>query len=137
MQLSIRDLTFAYPGGEPVFEHLNLNLDTGWRLGVIGRNGRGKTTLLRLMMGRMPFEGAIDLPLEAVYFPYEVSDASLPALEVLRRAAPGAVEWRILREWKLLGVTEERWTVPLGHSARASKPRRCSARSLRGRTPIL
>lgn len=90
MQLSIRDLTFAYPGGEPVFEHLNLNLDTGWRLGVIGRNGRGKTTLLRLMMGRMPFEGAIDLPLEAVYFPYEVSDASLPALEVLRRAAPGA-----------------------------------------------
>ena len=41
MQLSIRDLTFAYPGGEPVFEHLNLNLDTGWRLGVIGRNGRG------------------------------------------------------------------------------------------------
>ena len=34
MQLSIRDLTFAYPGGEPVFEHLNLNLDTGWRLGT-------------------------------------------------------------------------------------------------------
>ena len=69
MQLSIRDLTFAYPGGEPVFEHLNLNLDTGWRLGVIGRNGRGKTTLLRLMMGCMSFEGAIDLPLEAAYFP--------------------------------------------------------------------
>ena len=35
MQLSIRDLTFAYPGGEPVFEHLNLNLDTGWRLGAV------------------------------------------------------------------------------------------------------
>ena len=114
MQLSIRDLTFAYPGGEPVFEHLNLNLDTGWRLGVIGRNGRGKTTLLRLMMGRMPLEGAIDLPLEAVYFPYEVSDASLPALEVLRRAAPGAEEWRILREWKLLGVTEEALDRPFG-----------------------
>ena len=40
MQLSIRDLTFAYSGGEPIFEHLNLNLDTGWRLGLIGRNGR-------------------------------------------------------------------------------------------------
>ena len=137
MQLSIRDLTFAYPGGEPVFEHLNLNLDTGWRLGVIGRNGRGKTTLLRLMMGRMPFEGAIDLPLEAAYFPYEVPDASLPALDVLRKAAPRAQEWRILREWKLLGVGKKRWTVPLGHSARASKPRCCSARCLRGRTPIL
>ena len=115
MQLSIRDLTFAYPGGEPVFEHLNLNLDTGWRLGVIGRNGRGKTTLLRLMMGRMPFEGAIDLPLEAAYFPYEVPDASLPALDVLRKAAPRAQEWRILREWQLLGIGEEALDLSLIH----------------------
>lgn len=107
MQLSIRDLTFAYPGGEPVFEHLNLNLDTGWRLGLIGRNGRGKTTLLRLLEGRLPFQGSVGLPLEAVYFPFEVADAGLPVLEVLRRAAPGAQEWRIVREMKLLGVKED------------------------------
>lgn len=121
MQLSIRDLTFAYPGGEPVFEHLNLNLDTGWRLGVIGRNGRGKTTLLRLMMGGMPFEGAIDLPLEAAYFPYEVPDASLPALDVLRKAAPRAQEWRILREWQLLGIGEEALDRPFGTLSRGEQ----------------
>lgn len=121
MQLSIRDLTFAYSGGEPIFEHLNLNLDTGWRLGLIGRNGRGKTTLLRLMTGRMPFEGAIGLPLEAVYFPYEVPDASLPALEVLRLAAPGAQEWQILREWKLLGVGEEALERPFGTLSRGEQ----------------
>ena len=104
MQLSIRDLTFAYPGGEPVFEHLNLNLDTGWRLGVIGRNGRGKTTLLRLMMGCMPFEGAIDLPLEAAYFPYEVPDASLPALDVLMLdVQPGSLG---VKAGKLIGDRE-------------------------------
>lgn len=121
MQLSIRDLTFAYPGSEPVFEHLNLNLDTGWRLGVIGRNGRGKTTLLRLMMGYMPFEGAIDLPLEAAYFPYEVPDASLPALDVLRKAAPRAQEWRILREWQLLGIGEEALDRPFGTLSRGEQ----------------
>lgn len=121
MQLSIRDLTFAYPGGEPVFEHLNLNLDTGWRLGVIGRNGRGKTTLLRLMMGCMSFEGAIDLPLEAAYFPYEVPDASLPALDVLRKAAPRAQEWRILREWQLLGIGEEALDRPFGTLSRGEQ----------------
>ena len=121
MQLSIRDLTFAYPGGEPVFEHLNLNLDTGWRLGLIGRNGRGKTTLLRLMMGGMPFEGAIGLPLEAAYFPYEVPDASLPALEVLRQAAPGAQEWQILREWRLLGVGEEALERPFSTLSRGEQ----------------
>ena len=107
MQLSIRDLTFAYPGAEPVFEHLNLNLDTGWRLGLIGRNGRGKTTLLRLLEGRLPFQGTIGLPLETVYYPFEVADASLPVLEVLRQAASGTQEWRIVREIKLLGVRED------------------------------
>ena len=46
--IDIRDLTFAYPGSyDNVFEHLSLQLDTHWRLGLVGRNGRGKTTLLR------------------------------------------------------------------------------------------
>ena len=80
--------------------------------------GAAKTTLLRLMMGGMPFEGAIGLPLEAAYFPYEVPDASLPALEVLRQAAPGAQEWQILREWRLLGVGEEALERPFSTLSR-------------------
>ena len=48
--IEIRNLTFAYPGSfDNVFEGLNLRLDTSWRLGLVGRNGRGKTTLLRLL----------------------------------------------------------------------------------------
>ena len=39
--IDIRDLTFAYPGSyDNVFEHLSLQLDTRWRLGLVGRNGR-------------------------------------------------------------------------------------------------
>ena len=50
--IDIRDLTFAYPGSyDNVFEHLSLQLDTHWRLGLVGRNGRGKTTLLRCSRG--------------------------------------------------------------------------------------
>ena len=50
--IDIRDLTFAYPGSyDNVFEHLSLQLDTHWRLGLVGRNGRGKTTLLRVLAG--------------------------------------------------------------------------------------
>ena len=90
-QITVSHLTFAYDGAcDNVFEDVSFVLDTDWRLGFTGRNGRGKTTLLRLMMGCMSFEGAIDLPLEAAYFPYEVPDASLPALDVLRKAAPRA-----------------------------------------------
>ena len=50
--IDIRDLTFAYPGSyDNVFEHLSLQLDTHWRLGLVGRNGRGKTTLCKLLSG--------------------------------------------------------------------------------------
>ena len=68
MQLSIHNLTFSYEGGyTPVFENLSLNLDTGWRLGLVGRNGRGKTTLLRLLLGELDSRGAISVSERAAY----------------------------------------------------------------------
>ena len=46
--IQVKNLTFTYDGSyEPVFENASFQIDTGWRLGLIGRNGRGKTTLLR------------------------------------------------------------------------------------------
>jgi len=108
MQLSIRNLSFMYEGSyEPVFENLNVNLDTRWKLGLIGRNGRGKTTLLSLMQKKHPYQGVIDLPVEAVYFPFEVSDASQLTLFVMQEAAPAAEDWQLLREASLLGIRED------------------------------
>ena len=48
----LSNLSFCYEGSyQPVFEDLSIALDTDWRLGLTGRNGRGKTTLLRLLLG--------------------------------------------------------------------------------------
>ena len=48
----LSDLSFGYEGSyQPVFEKLSATLDPDWRLGLTGRNGRGKTTLLRLLLG--------------------------------------------------------------------------------------
>ena len=56
--IKIENLTFAYPGSaDNVFEGLNLQLDSDWRLGFVGRNGRGKTTLLRLLTGEYEYSG--------------------------------------------------------------------------------
>ena len=56
MTIQITNLTFSYPGsGENVFEDVSFQIDTTWKTGLIGRNGRGKTTLLRLLQGH--FEG--------------------------------------------------------------------------------
>ena len=108
MQISIRNLSFTYEGSyEPVFENLNLNLDTRWRLGLIGRNGRGKTTLLRLLQHALPHTGAVDVPLTPVYFPFSVDDPSQLTLFVMQQAAPDAEDWQLMREAKLLKITED------------------------------
>lgn len=58
--IRISDLTFGYEGSyDLIFENLNLQLDGSWRLGLVGRNGRGKTTLLRLLMGEQAYRGKI------------------------------------------------------------------------------
>ena len=92
---------------EPVFENLNINLDTRWKLGLIGRNGRGKTTLLSLMMGKYAHQGVIDNPLTPVYFPFEVEDPTQLTLFVMQAAAPEAEDWQLMREMNLLKVTED------------------------------
>ena len=107
MQVSIRDLSFTYDGSyTPVFEHVSFNFDTSWRLGLIGRNGKGKTTLLRLLMKEFRPEGRIDIPLTPVYFPYPVADDSLNTREIMLSAAPGVEEWQLICELNQLDVDD-------------------------------
>ena len=57
-------LAFTYPGSfEPLFEEVSFTLDSSWKLGFVGRNGRGKTTFLRLLMGDYPYQGTIQTTL--------------------------------------------------------------------------
>ncbi len=90
-QISIQNLSFTYPGSHlPVFSNLSLSLDTTWRLGLVGRNGRGKTTLLRLLAGELaPDPGSVLLcPEITESFPLHIPEehCGRPALEVLREA---------------------------------------------------
>ena len=48
-QILVNGLTFGYEGSsDNIFENVSFSIDTDWRLGFIGRNGKGKTTLLML-----------------------------------------------------------------------------------------
>ena len=68
--IQLEDVTFSYPGSDQtILEHVNLQIDTDWKLGFIGRNGRGKTTLLQLLSGRYEYRGRIHCPVPVHYFP--------------------------------------------------------------------
>jgi ATP-binding cassette, subfamily F, member 3 len=51
--LRIEELSFAYPGRDPLFEQVSLDVQYGERIALVGPNGAGKTTLLRLIEGRL------------------------------------------------------------------------------------
>src|SRR6185436_4898095 len=91
----LTDLDFHYQAPyKQVFEHLTLSIDTAWRTALVGRNGRGKTTLLRLLSGELePVRGEITMPAGISYFPYEPPDPARPVLEVLRGCIAPFDEW--------------------------------------------
>ena len=107
-QIQLRDLNFTYDGSHvPVFQHLDLQWDDGWKLGLVGRNGRGKTTLLRLLAGELFGRGTLTVPERPLYFPTPVRDPGRSAGAVLLEGVPQGEEWRLLRELDKLGLGEE------------------------------
>ena len=106
-KISIEHLTFAHAGSyDNVFEDVSLSLDSSWNLGLIGRNGCGKTTLLHLLQGQYEYSGHIAASVEFGYFPYPVEDPSLPAGQVVEPLLPEGEEWRLYLELSLLEVPE-------------------------------
>ncbi len=103
--VQVTDLTFHYEGSyDNIFERASFSFDTAWKLGFVGRNGRGKTTFLNLLTGKYPYQGRIEASVAFEYFPYPVPDAESPTRAVLGTACPGAEDWRVEREVSLLGV---------------------------------
>lgn len=86
--IQVIDLSFQYPdNGDTIFSHVNFTLDTDWKLGFIGRNGKGKTTLLRLLAGMPGASGRIVAPCAFDLFPFPVEDESRTAHEVAKAHA--------------------------------------------------
>lgn len=106
--IQVRSLTFGYDGcTENVFDQVSFQFDTNWRLGLIGRNGRGKTTFLKLLSGEYPYQGTIRSDVQFLYFPYAAEDPAQISLEVMRQAHPQAEDWELIREAMFLDVDPE------------------------------
>lgn len=90
-----RRLTFGYPGSEGnVFEDLDLVIDTRWRCALAGRNGRGKTTLLRLLHGELLADkGGIERAGPTAYFPPRVMHTGQRVRDVVKDAAGPFRRW--------------------------------------------
>lgn len=71
----VSNLTFGYDGSvENIFDNVSFSIDTSWKLGFIGRNGKGKTTFLKILMGKLNYQGKIITDVSFDYFPFDVNN---------------------------------------------------------------
>ena len=107
-QIRVNDLTFAYEGSfDNIFEDVSFNIDTDWKLGLIGRNGKGKTTFLKLLLGKYQYQGTISRSVEFDYFPFEVKNKERMAIEIVQEITPNSEDWEIIKELNLLNTDSE------------------------------
>lgn len=104
--ISIKNFTFSF-GDKVIFDNLNLNIDENWKTGLIGRNGRGKTTLLNILAGKYGCFEEIFSTVKFTLFPYEVKDADKTVLEIFNEVCPAAEDWEIMRELSYLDIGAE------------------------------
>ena len=138
--IQVDHLTFSYPGsGENVFEDCSFQIDTRWRLGFVGRNGRGKTTLLRLLQGEFAYRGTILCPVPVCYFPAPVQKMERSTGEILLELCPQAQEWELLREFAPLKLEAELLERPFATLSNGERTRALLAAFFldEGRFPLI
>ncbi|MFD1417383.1 ribosomal protection-like ABC-F family protein [Companilactobacillus keshanensis] len=83
--IQIENMSYKYDQMvDNLFDSLNLQIDESWKLGLIGRNGRGKTTLMKILLGKLPYQGKIVSNLNFYYYPQDVTDKNRPTVEIVK-----------------------------------------------------
>lgn len=106
--INVANLTFGYDGSyDNIFENVSFQIDTNWKLGFTGRNGRGKTTFLKLLLGQYEYRGTISATVNFEYFPYLVTNTENNIIDVIDNIYPDYLLWQVMRELSLLQVSED------------------------------
>ncbi|WP_123041147.1 Lsa family ABC-F type ribosomal protection protein [Cohnella candidum] len=106
--IKVSNLSFAYDGSyDNIFENVSFQMDTNWKLGFTGRNGRGKTTFLHLLLGKYEYSGTISANVSFDYFPFHVEHKEYNTIDIVEEICPDYEQWQLLRELSLLKVSDD------------------------------
>ena len=113
--INFNSVTFYYVDSKDIiFEDLTLNIDTAWRLGLIGRNGRRKTTLLKLLNRKIvPVKGEIVSDIKTYYFPFVPENSEKTTFNVIKGNIAPFSYWE-LRMKELSDAADEKSLYKFG-----------------------
>ena len=116
--ITYEDVSVGYTPGVPVLKKLNLRIDDDDRIGLLGANGNGKSTLAKLIAGRMPaMDGHVRRlhRMEVAYFAQHQLDELNPAQSAydhIREILPDATEAQVRARTGAMGFTRQKMETP-------------------------
>lgn len=106
--ITVKNLNFAYDSSDVmIFDDVSFEIDTNWRLGFTGKNGIGKTTFMNILLGKLEYSGHIHSQERFSYFPFNVEDTSVFAIDVIREIADECEDWQIYKEIDMLDLSDD------------------------------
>src|SRR5215213_3987808 len=127
--IALEDVTVGYEPGSPVLRRLNLRIDDDDRVALVGRNGNGKSTLVKLLSGRLSeMSGSVTRAekLEVAYFAQHQLEELNPEDSVydhLRRLVPDAPEAKVRARAGAIGFSEAAANTRVGNLSGGEKSR--------------
>ncbi len=127
--IALEDVAVGYESGKPVLRRLNLRIDDDDRIALVGANGNGKSTLVKLLSGRLaPLSGGVTRAekLEVAYFAQHQLDELNPAESVydhLRHLMPEAPDAKVRARAGAIGFSDAAANTPAGNLSGGEKSR--------------
>jgi ATP-binding cassette subfamily F protein 3 len=127
--ITLEDVYAGYSDDKPVLRNLNLNIDMDDRIALLGANGNGKSTLVKLLAGRLaPQKGQIlkSGKLKIGYFAQfqtDELDVNLTPYEVMKEARKGVAEPKIRASLGQFGFDKHKADTKVGELSGGEKAR--------------
>jgi ATP-binding cassette subfamily F protein 3 len=127
--IALDKVSVGYEPGKPVLRRLSLRIDNDDRIALLGPNGNGKSTLAKLLAGRLaPFDGSVTRPdrIEVAYFAQHQLDELVPANSVydhVRRLMPDAPEAKVRARAGAIGFSSAAADTPVATLSGGEKAR--------------
>lgn len=116
--IALEKTSVGYETGKPILKNLNLRIDNDDRIALLGSNGNGKSTLAKLIAGRLEAQSGnitISPNLKTSFFAQHQLDDLYPdenAIEHVRRIMPGEPEAKIRSRVARMGLSTEKMLTP-------------------------